>query len=48
MLKRYGKEKVEQMRAAKNQTRTYTRHELADMRDGYKARIKAQEQRLGK
>jgi hypothetical protein len=48
MLKRYGKKKVEQLRAAKNQTKTYTRHELADMRDGYKARIKAQEQRLGK
>jgi hypothetical protein len=48
MVKTYGQDVVDEIRAAKNRTVTFSRHELADMRDEYKSRIKAQEQRLGK
>ena len=46
MVQRYGEEKVEELRALKRQVVSHTREELADMRDGYKQRIKTQEQRL--
>jgi hypothetical protein len=46
MLENYGPEKIEELRALKHSGYKYTREQLADLRDGYKARIKAQEKRL--
>ena len=46
MLETYGPEKVQELRALKHSGYKYTREQLADMRDGYKARIKQQKARL--
>lgn len=46
MVKRYGRKLVDELRALKNHIVKHTRDELADMRDGYKLRIKKQEGRL--
>lgn len=46
IVSEYGVEMVDSLRRARNEQRTFTREELADMREKYKARIKAQSQRL--
>ena len=48
MLESYGQDVVDEIRDAKNRTATFSRCELADMRDESKRRIKVQEQRIGK
>ena len=47
MLETYGPEKVQELRALKHSGYKYTREQLADMRETYKARIKLQKARLG-
>jgi hypothetical protein len=46
MVRTYGQDAVDEIRALKNVVVSHSREELADMRDGYKQRIKTQEQRL--
>ena len=46
MVNTYGKDAVDEIRALKNVVVSHTREELAEMQDGYKQRIKTQEQRL--
>ena len=43
----YGESVLESLRNLRHQQHKYTREELADMRDGYKKRIKIQKARLG-
>jgi len=47
LLRAYGKSVVASLHSLRVQQHKYTREQLADMRDGYKRRIKLQEQRLG-
>ena len=46
IVRTYGEEVLESLRKLRHSQHKYTREELADMRDGYKARIKKQEERL--
>jgi hypothetical protein len=47
IVSNYGVDVLESLRKLRHSQHKYTREELADMRDGYKARIKKQEKRLG-
>jgi hypothetical protein len=46
ILKTYGQSVLDSLQALRHGQHKYTREQLADMRDGYKARIKVQEKRL--
>jgi len=46
LTENYGPEKIAELRKLKHSDFEYTREQLADLRDGYKARIKKQESRL--
>jgi hypothetical protein len=46
MLENYGPEKIQELCTLRHSGYKYTREQLADLRDSYKARIKVQEKRL--
>jgi 5-methylcytosine-specific restriction endonuclease McrA len=47
IIEQYGMATLEALKKLKHSDFKYTRHQLADMRDGYKKRIKLQKARLG-